>query len=511
MEIENLKQSLKKFLKNLNPLPPVGGLEISDLALRFIWIKNGELVTANFKLPPNIVESGKIKDRVNFVSALKNLRSQIPQFKKNNYVILIVPPNNVYTQVFNIPFLAGERIEEAARLNLQMISPIDIKTAYSSWQKIGETQVDGGQFELLGAFAEIQAIEDYIGALKEADFKVAAIEFPSLALVRSVARLGENVDITSPYLVLQVSNDGVAIIIMRNGNLYFSHFNSWRSLHEEIGRHEITLDDFKIVLIKEIQRIINFYSTHWGGKLDKLVLASEGLTKELTEIIESNFTLKVSNLTLKEFNNIAPSWFSVLGAALRGLIPRSSDNYVSLTAITVQKEYFRTRVLNFSALWRNIAITTASFLFLIFLLLDSFLWRMESQVKEGAVTAFPTPTVSEIDQLKTSANSFNRLISLAYKASGQTADWLPLLKQISNLAGDKVIIERFSSDSMQKKVLFVGRAINETEVIEFKNKLLKETNFSDVDLRLSEVKIRPDGSANFSVIFKLKSLKFEPI
>lgn len=504
----DFRSQLKKILKFLNPLPPIGGLEISDSALRFIWIKDGEPITASFRLPPNVLENGKIKDRPNFISALKNLHAQIPQFK-NNYVILVVPPNNVYTQVFNIPSLALEKIEEAARLNLQMISPIDLKNAYAGWQRIGEAQLDGGQLELLAAFSEIQVIEEYIGAIKEADFKVAAVEFPSLALIRLAARLGENIDLYSPHLVLQISNDGMAVMIMRNGNLYFNHFNSWQSLHEEIGRREITLEDFKSVLIKEVQRILNFYSTHWGGQLEKLILISQGLTKELTEIIESNLNLKVFNLTPKEFKNISTSWFVSLGAALRGLIPRSSDDFISLTAVTVQKEYFQTRILNFSSLWRNIALTTAGFIFIIFLVLDSFLWKTERQISEKTFTALPPLTASEVDQLKTSADNFNRLISLALKAGSQTTGWMPLIRELSDLAGDEVTLEHFSLDAGQRKVLIVGRAINETEVINFKNKLLEVKNFSEVDLRLSEVKIRPDGSADFRVNFKLKTLSPE--
>ena len=500
-----IKQSLKKFFKTLNPVPPVGGLEISELMIRYVWIKDGELITASVPLAPDIMEAGKIKDRPSFVSALKNLRSQIPGLKKNDYVILVIPSNNVYLQVFNIPFLASEKLEDAARLNLQMISPIEVKNACTSWQKVGETQIDGGQFELLGACSEAQLVEDYIGVVKEADFRVAAVEFPSLALIRLIARLGESIDFSSPSLVLHISSEGVAVMIMRNNNLYFNHFNSWRILHEEIGKREITLEDFQSILLKEVQRILNFYSTHWGGQLDKLILVSEGLTKELNEFIEKNFNLKILNLSLREFKNISPSWYVSLGAALRGLIPRASDEYISLTAITVKKEYFQTRILSFSSLWRNIAITTVAFVFIIFLGLDSFLLRTESATREQAFKNIPSITTSEIDQLKTSAANFNRLVSLALKAGSQSIDWTPLLEKLSNLAGGTVTLERISFDSTQRKVLISGRAINQSEVINFKDKISKEQNFFEVDFRLSDVKIRPDGAADFNINFKLRT------
>lgn len=504
----NFKFVLNKVLKQLNPLPPIGGLEISDSAIRFILIKNGELVQFDARLTPGIIEEGKIKDRSGLISALKNIRNQINESKKGIYAVLIISPVNVYTQTFSIPFLAEEQIEEAAKLNLQMISPIDIKTAYSSWQKIGETPVNGGRIEILGAFAESELIESYISAVKEAGFNVSAVEFPALSLVRLIAQLGTEINFPEPHIVLQISNEGVAMMIMRNGNLYFNHFYPWRLLHEEIGKRELTFDDFKEYLIKEIQRIINFYSTHFGGSVNKLILVSEGLANELTNVIETNFPLKVFSLTLKEYKGFSPAWHPVLGAALRGLIPRALDNFISLTAVGIQKEYYRSRLLNFTVLWRNIALTIFIFIFIIFLIFDSVLWRTERQVKESVASAIPFQAVPEINQLKAEATEFNRLVSLAYKAKDQLINWSPLINKLKDLAGGRTMFNRLLIDSTQKIVMINGRSVNDTEVINFKNRLLKEENFFDVHLPLAAVSIRPDGSADFNLTFKIKSLKF---
>jgi Tfp pilus assembly PilM family ATPase len=504
----DFKQFLKKVLKQLNPLPPIGGLEISDSAIRFVLIKNSQLIQANIRLTPGIIEAGIIKDRVNLISVLKNIRSQVNQSQKIIYAILIVPPKNVYVQTFNIPFLVEEQIEEAAKLNLQMISPIDVKTAYSGWQKIGETPVDGGRFEILGAFAESKLIEDYISVVKEAGFKVAAVEFPALSLTRLIAQLGAEINISEPHHVLQVSSEGIAIMIMRGGNLYFNHFNSWRAILEEIGKRELTIDDFKEYLIKEVQRIMNFYSTHWGGSVNKLILVSEALTNELIKTIEANFPMKVFSLALKDYKGFSSAWFPVLGAGLRGLIPRSLDNFISLMAVGIQKEYFRSRFFNFVVVWRNIVLTVFVFIFAIVMIFDGVLWRTERRVKESVASAFPFQAITEINQLKTEAINFNNLVSLAYKAKDQTIDWSPLVKKIQNLVGDRISLERFYIDSAQKIAMINGRAANDTEIINFKNNLLKEENFFDINLPLAAVKIRPDGSADFSVTFKLRALKF---
>src|SRR3990167_4899887 len=131
--------------------PLVGGLEINDLNLRFAYIKKGNVFSTSVKLEPETIKDGKIQDRQNFLKALNKLHSQISSYsRKKICVIATIPDNNVYAQIFNLPESAEAQLEEAAKLNLQMISPIDFERAYSDWQAVGKSRENG--FEILGAF-----------------------------------------------------------------------------------------------------------------------------------------------------------------------------------------------------------------------------------------------------------------------------------------------------------------------------------------------------------------------
>src|SRR3989344_444650 len=149
----NLKFDFKKIL---NPAPLIGGLEISDLVLRFARMENGRLKQASIQLPPGIMAGGKVADRGKLLAALNGLHQQIDPMKKAVHVVLLIPTNNVYTQAFNMPLVADKNVDEAARLNLQMISPADLKSSYYGYQMIGETKQ--GQLEALGAFANSQIV-----------------------------------------------------------------------------------------------------------------------------------------------------------------------------------------------------------------------------------------------------------------------------------------------------------------------------------------------------------------
>ena len=85
------------------PLPSVGGFQITNSELRFLELRQeekGNLSVArigSLRLPPGIIESGKIKDRANFIAALKSLRDQIVlKDKRVVNVVLMISIGDVY-------------------------------------------------------------------------------------------------------------------------------------------------------------------------------------------------------------------------------------------------------------------------------------------------------------------------------------------------------------------------------------------------------------------------------
>ena len=373
---------IRKWVRLLNPTPPVGGLAINSNSVRFLLIKeNGAFQTAALRFPPGIIADGKIKDSKALTAVLKDIHGKVALPEKTIHVILSLPPDLVYTQSFFIPLLAESRLEEAARLNLEMLSPIDVKTSYASWQKIGEIFSGGAQMELLGAFAEAGPVDAYSGALKDAGFAVAAIEFPALSIARLVKR-GVEAQAEKPYLVVEIAGEGVAFMILRSLNLYFNHFHSWQSIEEESGGKAVTVGDFKDFLLREVQKVSNFYGSRWGGAIGDVVLLTSKMQQEVTDVIENNFSMQVTNLTLGEgHENFGSDWFSVLGSAVRGITPRHRDSELSLTTAPVKLQYWHALILNFTLIWRKLERTFLGFLVTVALVADLFLFGAERSFK----------------------------------------------------------------------------------------------------------------------------------
>jgi len=504
----------KRILTILNPQLPIGGLEISDSALKFVLIKENKLNFISLNLPIGTIEEGKIKNKENFKAALSKLRSQITfRTKKKIYIIVNIPDIDVYTQVFNLPLVAIDNLEEAAGLNLQMISPIDFSSVYADWQRVGETDIDGGQLEILGAFIPNKIVDEFIECLKETNFIVAAIEFSALALSRLFSGLA---NLPNSFLLLHLTASGLDFCLIKNRNLYFNHFVAWPTGEER----QISLATIKEIIIRETQKILNFASSHWpDSQITNLLLAVPALEEKITQIITENFTLAVQKLTLprelkdingqwsivnSQLSNLTSDWFSTLGSALRGLIPRSKDIIISLASTGTEEEFRQHQLINFVKIWRNIALTSFSFILIAFIVLEGFLIKTANSLNNQLFNLANLPEIDKINKLQEEAKNFNSRVDLALKAKEQVYNWSPFFEKIKNLAGSDTVIERIFVQSKEMPILFNGQALDEAAIINFKAKLEKEDQFGEINLHLASITSAPEGKLKFSITFKIK-------
>lgn len=495
------KKILESSRKLLFPKTNIAGLEIKDTALRIAQFQDGLLKKAAVTLEPDVIKDGRVKDKLRLIAALKRLHAEFSKLKEKVLVIASVPSANAYTQAFNTPLLSGQSLEEAANLNLKSISPLDLKDAYADWQVIG-TQEKDSKLEFLAAFADKAVINVYRECLEAAGFAIVAVEFPALAISRAIKNLAVGVEIQSPQMVINVASDGIDFIVLRSGNLHFHYFNPWKMISDESATEkEITISDFRDTIIREVKKVMTFYSNHWEGSLDKLVLVSQALNSEIAKLIKENFNFGVIDLRLAGLPDLEASWFGVVGNALRGRLSRSEDILISLTPLGTEKEYFYSQVKFFIKMWRNIFVVSLVFLILIFILADSVLYRTFNQLNVQLQTITREPQGAEVAELQNNARQFNELVNKAVFAKEQSIGRSALLTKINSLLKRDVSLARFSFDSQHSSVLLVGRADNEAAAVAFKNALIKE-GFQSVTLPLSGITANADKSVSFTLTFK---------
>ncbi len=499
---EQMKKMISVLRRLFFPHEAIAGLEIKDAALRIARISDGKLIKEGILLEPGIIEDGAIKDRSRLVAQLKNLRNQFTPDEKNKIpVIAIVPSSMVYVKVFSLPLLNEQSKAEAIQLNLQGISPIDFKMAYSDWELLGDKGKDAGS-EILGAFARREAIDSYASAIEEAGFSAVAIEFPALAIARAIKQYAIGIDLDKPQVVINVSSDGIDFMVLKSGNIYFDYFTPWKLMRlEDRASREIPFEDFKNTIVREIKKVSTFYASHWGGSLNNLILITQALENEISEFIFKQFNYKVAVLKLREFSDEPLSWIGVIGSAYRGTIPRSRDILISLETIGTEKSYLYAQIKFFVKLWRNVFITAAAFFLLTFIAADSFLARKLNAAASQLQQISSMPGGAEVARLQKDASVFNNLVEKASYARERSKDWSPLLVKLNSLAKNIEII-RVSINPDQKAGFVVGRASSQAEAIVFKNKLRDEIS-ADSNLPLSKIETSENGTVTFSITFTL--------
>lgn len=497
----NLSRYANFFQKFLTPQIVVAGLEFKDAAIRVAKFENDYLKKAAVMLEPGIIDAGKIKDKKKIVVALKKLKREFGAGDELTPVIAIIPSVNVYTKTFSTPLLSEESLEEAAILNLKTISPIEMAKGYSDWQQVSLKE-EGGKIEILGAFAEGVAIDDYESALEEAGFSLMAVEFPALSIARTIKEYSVGLDINKPQVVVELASDGIEFMVMNNGELYFDYFVPWKLIQDKKNAREILFSDFKEIIIREVKRVSNFYGSHWGERLENLTLITQALNKEITELINQNFKFKVTELKLRGQTDLAASWFGVLGAAIRGKTKRRDDNYISLMKTSTEELSWQAETMFFIKLWRNALIATFSFIIILFIAADSFFANNLVDLLNQSQKFLKGAEGAEVATLQQKAREFNRLVDKVALADDQSEDTSPFFGKIVEITGSDIEIERLSLDHNFNSVFLIGIAKDESAALAFKNALIKE-GFKDVSLPLSELSAELGGEVSFTITFKL--------
>lgn len=479
------------------PKERIAGIELTDAGIRIAQIGNRGLKKEGVLLEPGIIDGGIVKDKARLVAQLKALKAQFSPGKGEKIpVIVTLPSSAVYAQVFSLPALGRENRAEAVQLNLQTISPADFKTVYAGWEEMEEK---GGRADFLGAFAGREVIDAYADALMAAGFSPTAIEFSALSLARAIKEFGAGIEFAKPQVTVRISSEGIDFIILKNGGMYFNYFASWKQVKSDGAAREISFNDFKDVIVKELRRIGTFYTSQWGGSIKDCILVTQAFEEEISKLIEDQFHYKVTKLVLRGFEDVPLSWAAVIGSAYRGTIDRSKDAFISLMAVGTEKEYLYSQVMAFVKLWRNALVAVLVSFVLIFIAADSSFAHTLASMAEQVQGAVSLPNGAEVDKLQKDAALFNALTDKAVYASQRSKAWSPFLANLNRLLG-AIKAERITLDVQQGTVFLVGRASSEASVIDFKNSL-SGAGIRNVNLPLSKITDNVDGTASFSMTF----------
>ena len=271
-------------------------------------------------------------------------------------------------------------------------------------------------------------------------------------------------------LLLDVESEGMGMIIIKNENLYFDYFYSWKLIQGE--DKSISFEKFKQILITETGKVINFALSKFGGETKSILVNAEGIGKEMVATLKTQYpALSVSEINSAE-KRIPPLWLSAFGAAKRGTLLRSEDNFISLTSQQVMEEYVEQQLIVMIKFWRKISAIVLGFFLFAFCLSNLFLRQVKFNLDRRTIRNLSPGEAQELSLLQKQANEFNRLVSYVSEAKVQEDGIYPFVSKIIN-AGNDIQITRLSFQGLSTPVILNGSSPSSVELGQFQKRLRK--------------------------------------
>lgn len=450
---------------------PIAGLEISESAVRIalLEMKTGKdagviiKALAEEELPAGAVTDGRVTDGKALSQAIARLVAASGVNTK--YVIASIPTSAAYARVFSFPEnVGGEKLEQTMNLTIGFHLPVKPEEAYLDWEKI-ESE-DGETKEIFLAAARKEVVGGFLEAVKNAGLKVVALELHPASFAR-VANLG-----LETQIIRQTDSANTAFYVVKNGAPRFV-----RVVPTAAG---------KTFLKGEAERVKNFYEFE-NGRVSN-ILNYDDLTGTRTIVPEG-------------LENEA-RWLVALGAAARGLLPRSEDTLVSVMPLGTELAYEYQKLATFSELLSNITVGVAIFFAAAYLGVWIMMLSLQMSVTSGLQNASTIRVAPELAGMEDRARAFNERVASLAGLVVTIPRWSLAVDVISRHIGDGIVVSALSMPAPSAVFSMTGVAATRDSLNAFKKSMEDETAFADVAMPLVGVGMRKN--IPFSVSFRLK-------
>lgn len=496
-KINSISGVIKRVFNNLSSRPSVAGLEVSESAILFARIDNNTPKTFSVKLPPGVVKESRIEDPGQFSKALAQLRQMVGGNEEEFVPVTVsLPQKSVFIQSFSVPNIGKEKLEEEARLNLQMISPMKEDISYSDWQNLGATE---DKWELLGAFVGKETVDIISKALNKNGFSVFAFEFPGLAITRLInSTIGDHLG-DEPIVVLRISVEGINFVVLKNKGLYFDYSRTWASVQGEDKK--IPVSAFENAIREEVRKVVNFSTNKFKENINKVILMSPSFEEKIQKILSDEFGLSVLPYQISQWQ-LSSNWYSVLGSSIRSVIDLKMKD-INLSPIKSNLFFFLQHLLSFIKLWRGITWAAIGAMLVVFFVSHQIISaQLDDMSKQMGVISTPPPYKEEVDELEEKAREFNFLISEFERVYGESKPWGPFFSELITITKESNIeIVRINLTSLNETISLTGIAPSEELILEFKEDLADSQFFTNVVLRVTEIITLPNRNLSFRISF----------
>ena len=203
---------------------------------------------------------------------------------------------------------------------------------------------------------------------------------------------------------------------------------------------------------------------------------------------------------------VPEEWYSVMGTAIRGTIPRHQDKIVSLMQTGTEKDYTQTQAINYISLWTKISATVFMALIIIFYgIFTLFFKPVEISLieKNNLVSSDHKILNNKVKVLEAKATLYNsdsvKLLTILEKKTS----WETKIDFVFDLAKkNQINILKIFISNESKTVTLQGSSPSQNQISNFKDDLEGTKTFHNVTSPLESISSDGDNYY-FSIKFNL--------
>lgn len=490
------------ILQFFTPNEPIAGLQISDDSLRLVLLNQKKIplkssvakatlknkffekkitfetkieVATEEKIPEGVVEMGEVINPQVFQKSVSELLKKTKL--KVRYCIVSLPANNIYSRHFSFPEnISGEKLAETMRIAIEFQIPVKKLENYIDWQKMGENN------EIFLGSGNKNMIDKLVSALSGAGLKVVAMEFYPLSISRVLKR-----DVENSIAQVIMNNDYTTIFITKGSALRFC-----RDIPHAMSNKEIKEEFGKVISYYESEYHENVEKTFYVNYSNQNIVPDGFLTIDSEVDFDDSFVKKDEG-----------KWLVALGAAKRGITPRSQDRMLSLMPVTTETAYETQKALVFSGLVSNIFVGLAIFLAAAYVGLWMLMVSLQKSVSNQIATLNSIPLPTGAAELERSAIRFNSLVAEAGSISKSIPRWSVVFEELRTQIPAGITVNGFIFPSQNGVFTMSGVASDRGQLKILKKNIEQSQILTVVDLPISN--ITEKSNIPFLLTFKLKN------
>jgi hypothetical protein len=330
-------------------------------------------------------------------------------------------------------------------------------------------KVGGEKNEIFLATIPKQVANDYLEVMAAAGLKTVAVEFYPMSISRAIELPPEGA-----FLVITENKENACVFAVEGKSIKLNRFIPTGFLENEI------------------RKIADFYEAE--NKVSIGGIINIGKEKEKVKIIKP-FSGN------EEIKKDGGKWAVALGAAIRGIIPRSSDTIVSLMPVGTEEAYDNQKAITFSEFISNIIVGLAVFFSVAFI----GVWIMMMSLQQNfssRLSILDSNPQAGAGNLESRAATFNDLMGRTGVILEKLPRWSVVLEEMKSRVGPGILINSFSISLPADTINITGSAQTRPQLNLFKKTLEESPMLAEVKMPLTNLEQKEN--IPFSVSFRLK-------